>query len=105
MAGWSSIKKVDPGQKVTFSVAADDNLSYFTRYDNPDVTALVNEARTELDPDRRQALYNEIQAKVKEDVRWVDLYYSPFSNISQSGVEGFYQNPMGVFPLHEVSVN
>jgi peptide/nickel transport system substrate-binding protein len=96
---------LDPDQKVTFSVAADANLSYFTRYDNPKVTELVNKARTELDSDKRRDLYYEIQAVVKDDVHWVDLYYSPFSNISRKNVSGFYQNPMGVFPLHEISVN
>lgn len=95
---------LDPDQKVAFSVGADDNQSYFTRYENPQVTQLVTDARLELDPAKRQDLYNQIQAIVKEEVHWVDLYYSPFSNVSTSSVKGFYQNPMGVIPLHEISV-
>lgn len=96
---------LDPDQKVAFSVGADDNLSYFTRYSNPEVTALVEQARTELDSEKRRDLYHAIQARVKEDVHWVDLYYSPFSNISRANIEGFYQNPMGIFRLHEVKMN
>lgn len=96
---------LDPDQKVAFSVANDDNLSYFTRYKNDTVTKLVNQARTELNSDKRRALYHQIQALVKQDVHWIDLYYSPFSNISRKGVKGFYQNPMGVVPLHEISFN
>lgn len=95
---------LDPDQKVAFSVGADDNLSYYTRYENPEVTQLVRDARLELDPAKRQELYNQIQAIVKDDVHWIDLYYSPFSNVSTSSVEGFYQNPMGVIPLHEITV-
>lgn len=96
---------LDPDQKVAFSVGADDNLSYFTRYENPEVTQLVKDARLELDPAKRQDLYNKIQAIAKDDVHWVDLYYSPFSNVTTTEVDGFYQNPMGVIPLHEVSVD
>ena len=96
---------LDPDQKVAFSVSADSNKSYFTRYENPEVTKLVREARLELDTAKRQELYNRIQAIVKDDVHWIDLYYSPFSNISRKGVKGFYQNPMGTFPLHEMSVD
>ncbi|MEO3428315.1 ABC transporter substrate-binding protein [Pelagibius sp. CAU 1746] len=104
MAYWT-YDILDPDQKVAFSVSADDNKSYFTRYENPEVTKLVNEARTELDAEKRRDLYYRIQEKVKEDVHWVDLYYSPFSNITRKGVSGFYQNPMGVIPLQEISIN
>lgn len=96
---------LDPDQKVAFTVGADENKSYFSRYENPEVTELVKKARAELDEDTRRQMYYDIQAKVKEDVHWVDLFYSPFSNISRKGVEGFYQNPMGIFPLHEISVD
>lgn len=95
---------LDPDQKVAFSVGADENKSYFTRYDNPDVSKLVKEARLELDSEKRRQLYYKIQATVQEDAFWYDLYYSPFSNISRKNVKGFYQNPLGIFPLHEFSV-
>lgn len=95
---------LDPDQKIAFSVSADSNKSYYTRYENPEVTKLVTEARLELDDAKRQELYNKIQAIVKDDVPMIDLYYSPFSNISRKNVKGFYQNPMGTFPLHEMSV-
>jgi len=62
-------------------------------------------ARSELDGEKRRDLYYEIQAMVKEDAHWVDLYYSPFSNISRKNVSGFYQNPMAMIRLHEISLN
>ena len=95
---------LDPDQKIAFSADGDSNKSYYTRYKNPEVTELINQARLELDTAKRAKLYADIQRIVKEDAHWVDLYYSPFSNVSRKGITGFYQNPMGVIPLHEISV-
>ena len=96
---------LDPDHKLAFSLDGGKNNSYHTRYKNPEVTELINEARAELDSDKRQSLYNELLSIAKQDVHWVDLYYSPFSNISKQGVSGFFQSPMGVVPLHEISLN
>ena len=95
---------IDPDQKSTFSVGMDDNLNYYTWYENQDVADMVAAARVELDPDKRQAIYYEIQAQAKDDVNWIDLYYSPFRNISRSNVQGFMQNPLGRMMLEEVTI-
>lgn len=96
---------IDPDQKSTFCVYGDDeNLSYYTRYKNPEVTALVEQGRVELDPDKRRQIYYDIQRIAKNDVHWVDLYYSPFRNASRSNVMNFFQNPMGRFMLEDTSI-
>lgn len=96
---------IDPDQKSTFCVYGDDeNLSYYTRYKNPKVSALVEEGRVELNADKRRQIYYDIQRIAKEDVHWVDMYYSPFRNASRSNVKNFFQNPMGRFMLEDTSV-
>lgn len=96
---------IDPDQKATFCVYGDEeNLSYYTRYKNPQVSALVEQGRVELDRAKRQEIYYEIQRLAKEDVHWIDLYYSPFRNASRSNVTGFFQNPMGRFMLEDVTI-
>jgi peptide/nickel transport system substrate-binding protein len=93
---------IDPDQKSSFCVYGDDeNLSYYTRYRNQKVTALVEQGRTELNPKKRQQIYYAIQRIAKEDVHWIDLYYSPFRNASRSNVVNFFQNPMGRFMLED----
>lgn len=90
----------DPDQKAQFCVSGDEeNRSYFTNYKNPEVTRMVNEAALELDPDKRRQLYYDIQRIAKEDVHWIDLYYSPFRNASLKSVTGFVQNPLGRYKL------
>lgn len=96
---------IDPDQKATFSVYGDEeNRSYYTNYRNPKVAELVEQGRIELDRDKRQAIYYEIQKIAKEDVHWIDLYYSPFRNASRSNVTGFFQNPMGRFMLEDTAM-
>jgi peptide/nickel transport system substrate-binding protein len=96
---------IDPDQKTSFGVYGDkEHRSYYTNYKNPKVTALVDQGRTELDPEKRRQIYYEIQNIVNEDVHWIDLYYSPFCNASRTNVVNFFQNPMGRFMLEDTDM-
>jgi peptide/nickel transport system substrate-binding protein len=98
---------IDPDQKTGFVLYGEDQdaLSYYTRYNNPTVNALITQGRTELDTEKRRAIYGEIQQIAKQDVHWIDLYYSPFRNASWKRVSGFLQNPMGRFMLETTTIN
>ncbi|MCB1808355.1 MAG: ABC transporter substrate-binding protein, partial [Candidatus Competibacteraceae bacterium] len=97
---------IDPDQKTGFVLYGDDPdaLSYYTRYNNPKVNELIGQGRTELDTEKRRAIYAEIQKIAKNDVHWIDLYYSPFRNASWNYVSGFVQNPMGRFMLETTTI-
>jgi peptide/nickel transport system substrate-binding protein len=92
---------LDPDQKTTFVVGHDVNMNYMTRYQNDTVKQLVADARLELEPEKREAMYFEIQELAKADAHWVDLFYSPFINDSRKGIENFDQNPLGRFFLED----
>lgn len=96
---------VDADQKTTFVLGHDSNENYMTRYNNPKVKELVVAARIEMDPDQREAMYIDLQKMAKEDVHWVDLYYSPYRNVTRSNIEGFFQNPLGRFFLEDTVKN
>ena len=68
------------------------------------MTDLVNKAAVEQDPAKRKQMYYEIQWLAKEDVHWIDLYYSPFRNASRSNVKGFVQNPLGRYMLETADI-
>lgn len=96
---------IDPDEKTSFSLyGGPDNMSYHTRYRNPEVSKLIDEGRTEMDPAKRQAIYYKIQAIAKDDVNWIDLYYAPYRNASRKYVKGFVQNPLGRFMLEDVEI-
>ncbi|WP_457940455.1 ABC transporter substrate-binding protein [Mesorhizobium sp. 10J20-29] len=96
---------LDPDQKTTFVVGHDTNMNYMTRYQNDTVKDLVAAARIEMDPVKREAMYVDIQKMAKDDVNWIDLYYSPFINVSRSNIENFDQNPLGRFFLEDTVKN
>lgn len=95
----------DPDEKAQFCVSGDpENRSYYTNYKNPEVTELVQKAAVELDPAKRKEMYYKIQAMAKDDVHWIDLYYSPFRNASHKNVKGFVQDPLGRYGLETASI-
>lgn len=96
---------LDPDQKTTFVLGHDTNMNYMTRYNSAKVKELVAAARLELDPKKREAMYVEIQKEAKDDVHWIDLYYSPYINVSRKNIENFYQNPLGRFFLEDTVKN
>lgn len=97
---------IDPDQKTGFVLygADADVLSYYTRYNNPEVNKLVEQARIETDPEARKGMYFDLQRIAQEEVNWLGLYYSPFRNASRSHVKDFFQNPMGRFMLETTEV-
>jgi len=92
---------IDPDQKTTFVLGHDANMNYMTRYKNDTVKDMVTKARIELDPAKRESMYHEIQRIAKDDVHWIDLYYSPYINGCRKNVTDFYQNPLGRFFLED----
>jgi len=80
-------------------------MNYMTRYDSPEVAQMVADARVEMDDSKREEMYVELQKQAKEDVNWIDLYYSPYINVSRKNVENFYQNPLGRFFLEDTVKN
>lgn len=94
---------LDPDQKTTAALGHDVNNNFLTRYDNPAVKELVSKARIEMDPVRREEMYVDLQKIAKQDVTWIDLYYSPNRNVSRKNIKGFYQNPLGRFFLEDTT--
>ncbi|WP_413743117.1 hypothetical protein ACL2XO_19820 [Sodalis sp. RH15] len=37
----------------------------------------------------------------KADANWIDLYYSPYRNVSRKNIKNFDQNPLGRFTLED----
>jgi peptide/nickel transport system substrate-binding protein len=95
---------IDTDQKVSFGFSDDSNMNFLTRYDAPELAELTAAARVESDPEKRKQMYYEIQRAANEDVNMLNLYYSPFRNISRVGVEDFVQNPLGRFMLETVTI-
>jgi peptide/nickel transport system substrate-binding protein len=76
--------------------------SYWSSYDNPTVSKLVEQAESEFNSSQRQALYTEIQKIIAQDVPFVALDYPPYIYATSSNVKGFAVNPGGAYRLENV---
>lgn len=74
-------------------------------YSNPEVDALLEEARTSTDQDRRAELYREMQAIVQEDAPWVFVANWVQNAVTSDRVEGFALEPSFLLLLHDVVKN
>ena len=54
-----------------------------------------------LSSDYLRKMYIDLQKMATADVNWIDLYYSPYRNVSRKNIDGFYQNPLGRFFLED----
>ena len=99
--GWSG--RVDPDGNIYSFVTCDGNLND-SKYCNPEVDRLLNEARTTLDQAKRKELYDAAQAILQEDLPIIYTYYQPWPFVLSSKVKGFTPYPDGMIRLKGVSI-
>jgi peptide/nickel transport system substrate-binding protein len=74
-------------------------------YSNPEVDALLEEARTATDQDRRAELYRQMQVIVQEDAPWVFVANWVQNAVTSDRVEGFGLEPSFFLLLDDVVKN
>jgi peptide/nickel transport system substrate-binding protein len=77
------------------------NLGY---YANPEVDAILREARTTVDHDARVELYQQAQRLIMADMPVVPVDHETQIVIHRSGIQGFVPHPTGVFRFENVEV-
>jgi peptide/nickel transport system substrate-binding protein len=74
-------------------------------YSNPEVDALLEEARTSTDQDRRAELYREMQVIVQEDAPWVFVANWVQNAVTSDAVGNFQLEPSFFLLLDDVTKN
>jgi peptide/nickel transport system substrate-binding protein len=77
------------------------NLGYYT---NPEVDAILREARTTLEQDARVAQYEEAQRLIMADMPVIPVDHETQIVVLRAGIEGFVPHPTGVFRFETVEV-
>ena len=72
---------------------SDFNVAGFS---NSEVDALLEEARVELDPGKRLALYQEVESRLLAEVAAVPLGHSVSDVLINPKVKGYVLSPIGV---------
>ncbi len=75
-----------------------------TGYSNPEVDRLLEEARVELDPDRRLQLYQQAEQKIVDDVPWIPLFHGVDYTLVKPYLSGFTVTPQGSYFLRHTTL-
>jgi peptide/nickel transport system substrate-binding protein len=103
LSGWSA-GIIDPSDVFNFLFyeGRDD-----TKYDNPEVNALLEQALVETDPAVLEDLYQQAHDLITADSPWIVSAYSKVAWLQKPGIEGFAPGGGGTHTarLAEVSIN
>jgi len=75
-----------------------------TQYSNPEVDALLEQARTEKDEAERTRLYQEAERLIVEDAPWVPLFHGQDSVLIKPYVKNYTNAPFVIPRLRYVSI-
>ena len=102
MAAWAS-DIPDPDEQISYMLdpAAGGN-SYYTYYDNKDLSNLIEQAEVEQDDAKRGDLYKQIQAIQATDVPQVMTTYQGNPYAWSTKVHDLQVNPLGVPAFQDV---
>jgi peptide/nickel transport system substrate-binding protein len=91
---------LDPDEVATFGADSTGGANAFNSYwSDPAVNKLVTEARAELVPAKRQAMYDQIQEAVYQQSPFIVTTYSPYLYGVGNWVRGFHVTPLGNYDL------
>lgn len=79
--------------------------NYYTGWEDPALTELINEISTTVDRDARAALYEELQTVMYDDPPFIYLYQPNAFEAVRVGVEGYAPLPNEGYDLRTVSVS
>jgi peptide/nickel transport system substrate-binding protein len=92
----------DPDELVTFAVdPAGGAQQFYTGYHNQNVIDLSHQAQKQTNPNKRKALYAQIQRLAAQDAFMGFLYYTPYRWAFSSKLHGFFVQPLGNYHLED----
>lgn len=91
---WWYNETLDPDGAARWALwGAGPNLSFYSRYNDDAVNALIEQASVEQDDAKRAGMYADIQEKAKAGVAQVPLFYLPFRNGYGERAAGLQMTP------------
>lgn len=75
------------------------------RYNNPKVDQLLDQARREIDPEKRKQLYYQVQEIVREDIPIIVTQVGEDLHVTAKNISGFWITPGGNPMFNDVKFN
>jgi peptide/nickel transport system substrate-binding protein len=101
-AAWTN-DTPDPDELIGVAMDFKSQHAAHTFYNNPEAQRLVAQARRELDPRKRQALYTQLQRIENHDAPQIYVVDVPRLYASLPNVVGFAPNSQGKYEFENVS--
>ena len=104
LLGWGTVTR-DPDYGIyelvsTSTMGSAGNRSF---YSNPTVDKLLEEGRTELDPEKRKAIYKEIQEIIRKDIPMYMIIYPLQNVVTQKNIKNFKLDPANAHRIYGVT--
>ena len=101
--GWSNpVGDADYGLYALFHSKNKGDPGNRSFYENPEVDRLLDEGRQETDPEKRLAIYKEVQQIIAEDQPMVFIHHKDYLLGVSNAIEGFDINMAGKYQLRDV---
>ncbi|MBP9483714.1 MAG: glutathione ABC transporter substrate-binding protein [Negativicutes bacterium] len=75
------------------------------RYNNPKIDQLLDQARSEIDPEKRKQLYYQVQEIVREDIPVIVTQVGEDLSVTAKNITGFWVTPGGNPMFNDVKFN
>lgn len=79
-----------------------NNITNFTRYNNPEVVELMNRAKEIMNPNKKMEVYKEMQEILVEDCPWVSLYHPKVALVTKKNVSGVRVSPLSMTKFEDI---
>ncbi|MEG2018695.1 MAG: ABC transporter substrate-binding protein, partial [Clostridium sp.] len=77
-------------------------MTDFSRYNNPEVTQMMNDAKGVINPVKRMDMYKEIHKKIVNDIPWICIYHPQMGHIAREGIIGIKRSPLGLIRYEDI---
>ena len=94
LRGWTN-DMVDASQQVDYMCVYSNIKNFYTGWDNPEIEKLALQGKTEIDKEKRQAIYYKIQELYAQDMPMITLFHVQYPVAMKKSLKGFVQTPLG----------
>ena len=79
-----------------------NNVTNFTRYNNPEVLELMNKAKEIMNPNKKMEVYKQMQEILVEDSPWISLYHPKVALVTKENISGVRISPLSMINFEDI---
>jgi peptide/nickel transport system substrate-binding protein len=104
ITGWTN-DIPDPSQLAAYELGFTESQSYHSGYHTKEMDDLLARGLREMNPDKRRAIYYQMQDVALKDSPLIWLYYAPYVNTISKKMQGFVEMATGPWIFKNVTVS